>query len=140
MLDPELRCKCLLHLNQNGMASIVCEIMSAQVRFRDERICWNTGGYDPDCDRFIRSCLEIVMSVSSGVQLLPKNVLSLARQEVSLGFQSLGGVSSIGIPEVEECLGPSGGPHCSWSFLAHGTLAWSPATFVRPVIRYTGIH
>eukprot|EP00434_Breviolum_minutum_P041145 symbB.v1.2.036598.t1/scaffold5203.1/size29885/5 len=45
------------------------------VRFRDERICWNTGGYDPDCDRFIRSCLEIVMSVSSGVQLLPKNVL-----------------------------------------------------------------
>ena len=75
--------KCLTHLNQNGMASIVCEIMSAQVRFRDERICWNTGGYDPDCDRFIRSCLEIVMSVSSGVQLLPKNVLSLARQEVS---------------------------------------------------------
>ena len=45
------------------------------VRFRDERICWNTGGYDPDCDRFIRSCLEIVMSVSSGVQLLPKNAL-----------------------------------------------------------------
>lgn len=52
-------------------------------RFRDERICWNTGGYDPDCDRFIRSCLEIVMSVSSGVQLLPKNALSLAWQEVS---------------------------------------------------------
>ncbi len=67
-------------LNQNGTASIVCEIMSAQVRFRDERICWNTGGYNPDCDRFIRSCLQIVMSMSSGVQSLPKNVLRLGRK------------------------------------------------------------